>query len=148
VSGKIFISYRRPDDRRDTGRLLTVLQQSFKPDQLFADAGPVEPGDNVVRSLGAKIANSDVVVAIIGPQWSEAADARGERRLDHATDVVRVAIETALSRGKRIIPVLIGAPRCRRPRSLRRVCDRSPRWPPYALATTVFALMRKAWSKR
>ena len=108
MSSRIFISYRRTDDRRDTGRLLTMLQQSFQPDQLFADAEPVEPGDNVARSLGAKIADSDVLVAIIGPQWSEAADARGGRRLDQATDVVRVAIEAALSRGKRIIPVLIG----------------------------------------
>jgi len=108
VAGRIFISYRRDDERSVVGRLLSALQLSFASEQLFADADPVAPGDDVVRTLNTRISRSKVLVAIIGPRWLSASDTRGAGRLDNPVDVVRVAIEAALRQGKRIIPVLVG----------------------------------------
>jgi type II secretory pathway pseudopilin PulG len=108
VSGRIFTSYRRDDERGTVGRLLSALQSSFTPEQLFADADPVEPGDDVVRGLNAKIGQSSVLVAIIGPKWLSVSDTRRTTRLDNAADVVRVALEAAFKKRRRVVPVLIG----------------------------------------
>jgi hypothetical protein len=108
VSGKIFISYRRNDERSTVGRLLSALQSTFTPEQLFADADPVQPGDDVVRGVNAKIRQSNVLVAIIGPKWLSASETQSATRLDNAADVVRVAIEAAFRTRKRVVPVLIG----------------------------------------
>ncbi|MBV8779158.1 MAG: toll/interleukin-1 receptor domain-containing protein [Alphaproteobacteria bacterium] len=109
MSGKIFISYRRDDERGTVGRLLSALQSSFTPEQVFADADPVQPGDDVVRGLNGKIGQSSALVAIIGPKWLSVSDTRRTTRLDNAADVVRVALEAAFRRRLRVVPVLIGA---------------------------------------
>jgi len=108
VSGRIFISYRRDDERGIVGRLLSALQSSFTPEQLFADADPVQPGDDVVRGLNSKIGQSSALVAIIGPKWLSVSDTRRTTRLDNAADVVRVAVEAAFRKRLRVVPVLIG----------------------------------------
>jgi hypothetical protein len=48
-----------------------------------------------------------VLLAIIGPTWLTAADERGGRRLDDPDDIVRLEIEAALTRGVRVIPILV-----------------------------------------
>ena len=108
MSGKIFISYRRGDDPGNAGRLFDTLQQSFDPGQLFIDVDNIEPGLDFVQVLNEKIAQSDVILAVIGSRWVEATDARGMRRLDNPADFVRIEIESALSQQKRVIPVLVG----------------------------------------
>ena len=108
MSGRIFISYRRDDERGIVGRLLSALQSSFTPEQLFADADPVQPGDDVVRGLNSKIGQSSALVAIIGPKWLSVSDTRRTTRLDNAADVVRVAVEAAFRKRLRVVPVLIG----------------------------------------
>jgi hypothetical protein len=47
------------------------------------------------------------VLVMIGPHWL-AADANGQRRLDHADDFVRLEIQAALESGKPVIPLLVG----------------------------------------
>lgn len=47
-----------------------------------------------------------VLLVIIGPIWLTAADERGHRRLDNPDDLVRLAVEAALTRGVRVIPIL------------------------------------------
>jgi uncharacterized membrane protein YhaH (DUF805 family) len=46
-------------------------------------------------------------IAVIGPGWLNARNADGHRRLDDASDFVRVEIESALKRDIRVIPVLV-----------------------------------------
>ncbi|MBA3350087.1 MAG: toll/interleukin-1 receptor domain-containing protein, partial [Actinobacteria bacterium] len=54
------------------------------------------------------IKKSDVVLCLIGEDWSTIADQAGNRRLDDPDDPVRAEVATALKRkGKRTIPVLI-----------------------------------------
>jgi len=53
-------------------------------------------------------AAADVVLALVGEEWSRAADPSGKRCLEDPADVVRLELETALRRGIPVIPVLIG----------------------------------------
>jgi hypothetical protein len=108
MAGNIFISYRRGEDSGFAGRLFDSLHTVFDSSQLFMDVDSIEPGTNFVRVLQEKIADSDIVLAIIGRSWVDAADSNGNRRLDNPKDFVRTEIEAALSHKKVVIPVLVG----------------------------------------
>jgi TIR domain-containing protein/SH3 domain-containing protein len=117
-TGRIFINYRRGDDPGYTGRLFDRLQEVFAPEQLFLDVDNIAPGLDFVRVLDERIAESDVVLAVIGKGWIDARDAAGARRLDNADDFVRVEIASALNQDKRVIPVLVGEAAMPRPEEL------------------------------
>ena len=75
------------------------------------DVDTIEPGLDFAEEVTRAVAACQVLVAVIGPAWLTAADGRGRRRLDDPDDFVRLEIETALTRGVRVIPVLAqGAP--------------------------------------
>lgn len=59
--------------------------------------------------LRAGIAESDLLLAMIGDHWLEAGKAPGTRRLDDPNDFVRFEIESALERGVPVVPVLVGS---------------------------------------
>jgi uncharacterized protein YecT (DUF1311 family) len=106
--GKIFISYRRGDDPGSAGRLLDVLKATFEADQLFIDVDNIEPGLDFVQVIQERVAQSQILLAVIGKHWCDARGVDGSRRLDDPSDIVRVEIESALDQNKRVIPVLIG----------------------------------------
>lgn len=108
MAGKIFINYRRGDDPGNTGRLFDRLQDVFKPEQLFLDVDNIAPGLDFVRELNDRVAECDIVLAVIGRSWLDSRNAEGQRRLDDPDDFVRIEIESALKQGKRVIPVLVG----------------------------------------
>ena len=108
MSGKIFMSYRREDDMGFAGRLYDRLVTVFSRDQLFMDVDSIEPGLDFVEILEQQIAESDVLLALIGRGWLAATDEEGERRLDQPNDFVRIEIASALKQHKRVIPILIG----------------------------------------
>jgi hypothetical protein len=107
MSGKIFINYRRGDDPGFTGRLFDRLEAAFTTDQLFMDIDSIEPGLDFVRVLEDQVDRCDIFLAVIGPNWLDAQDDEGSRRLDNDHDFVRIEIESGLKLGKRIIPVLV-----------------------------------------
>ncbi len=105
--GKIFINYRRGDDPGFTGRLFDQLDNAFETGQLFMDVDSIDPGLDFVDVLSEQVARCDVFLSVIGQEWLDARDERGERRLDSPNDFVRIEIESALEQGKRVIPVLV-----------------------------------------
>ena len=108
MAGKIFINYRRGDDPGHTGRLFDRLQDVFEPRQLFLDVDNIAPGLDFVRELNDRVAECDILLAVIGKAWIDVRNATGARRLDDPDDFVRIEITSALNQGKRVIPVLIG----------------------------------------
>jgi hypothetical protein len=118
MTGKIFINYRRGDDPGHTGRLFDRLQDVFPPEQLFLDVDNIAPGLDFVRVLNDRVAECDIVLAVIGKSWTESRDASGNRRLDDPDDFVRIEITSALNQGKRVIPVLVGDAHMPRPEDL------------------------------
>lgn len=67
----------------------------------------IRPGTDSAEAIFRAVDACEVLVAVIGPRWLSAVDARGGRRLDDPDDLVRLEIGTALARGVRVIPVLV-----------------------------------------
>lgn len=103
---RLFVSYRRSDSEGSSGRLADALAWQFGRQRVFLDSARIPFGADFVRIVGAEIARADVVLAVIGPQWLDAGNARG-RRLDQDDDPVRHELELALRTDKRIVPVLV-----------------------------------------
>ena len=109
---KIFISYRRDDSAGYAGRLFDFLRARFGSKNVFMDIDTIQPGDDFRKIVKDAVGTCDVVLVMIGKQWLNMTDAKGQRRLDDSSDWVRVEIATALANPNvRVIPVLVrGAP--------------------------------------
>jgi hypothetical protein len=105
--GGIFVSYRRQESSHLAGRLYDRLADRFGEDQVFIDVDALEPGVDFAEEIFRAVASCQVLLAIIGPAWTSAADGRGRRRLEDPDDIVRLEIEAALARAVRVIPILV-----------------------------------------
>ena len=111
MSGRVFISYRRQETAWPARQLYELLASRFGADKIFKDVDNIQPGEDFVEKIGEAVASCDVLLALIGPQWLEAADETGARRLDDPDDFVRIEITTALTRGVLVIPILVDGAR-------------------------------------
>jgi TIR domain-containing protein len=108
MTSKVFISYRRDDSSGSTGRLHDRLEREFGRDLLFMDVDAAIPlGVNFVKILREEVAKCDVLLAVVGPNWLNARDDKGDRRLDNPNDFVRIEIAAALQRDIPVIPILL-----------------------------------------
>jgi hypothetical protein len=104
----IFISYRSNDDPGNVQALYSQLkEQVFTGDQLFMDVDKIAAGTDFPGILNSKLAECRIVLAVIGEGWLDAKDKFGNRSLDNPRDWVRVEIESGLTQGKPVIPVLL-----------------------------------------
>lgn len=110
----VFVSYRREDTRHVAGRLGDLLQERFG--HVFMDIDNIEPGIDFTEVIRRAVSECDVLLAIIGTQWTSLLDEQGERRLDNPHDWIVEEIRVALQRDDvRVVPVLVdGAPMPRR----------------------------------
>jgi hypothetical protein len=111
TSGRIFVSYRRQETAYPAGWLYDRLAEHFGHEQIFKDVDSIELGDDFVEMITRAVASCDVLLALIGDEWVTMTDEHGRRRLDNPKDFVRLEIEAALSRGVRVIPILVDAAR-------------------------------------
>jgi tetratricopeptide (TPR) repeat protein len=107
MAGTIFINYRRDDSMATAGRLHDRLAQAFGRENLFVDFGHTPAGVDFELHLNNWVAACQVFVTIIGPNWLEAKDTAGQRRLHHPRDFAAIEISAALARNIRVIPVLV-----------------------------------------
>lgn len=102
----VFISYRREDSNWAADRLLRelegVLGRAF-----FYDVTSIQPGKDFRTEILQAVTLCRVMIVVIGQNWLEARSKDGNQRIDCADDWVRFEIETALSRGIDLIPVLL-----------------------------------------
>lgn len=105
---RIFVSYRRSDSQGWAGRLGEEFARAFGDTARFFDIESIAPGDDFVAAIERSLAECEVVVVLIGPTWLSTAFPDGQRRLDDPADFVRLEIATALTRGLRVLPVLLG----------------------------------------
>ena len=104
---RIFISYRRDDAAGHARGLYDRLVRHFGRDQVFMDLG-IKPSQDFTRQINAALARCDVLLAVIGREWSRARDEHGRRRLDDPEDWLLLEIATALRREDvAIFPVLV-----------------------------------------
>jgi hypothetical protein len=106
---QVFISYRRSDAQSASRQLADALKLRFGSEHVFFDTSDIGAGIEWRADTVARVRESDVVLAVIGPHWATAADDRARRGLrDRADeDVVRLEIETAFRHGATVIPVLV-----------------------------------------
>src|SRR5919201_3897614 len=107
MATKVFISYLRDDSAGHAGRVHDRLEREFGRDLLFMDVDSVPLGVNFVTVLSEEVAKCDVLLAVIGPNWLNARDEDGSRRLDNPHDFVRIEIGAALQRSIPVIPILL-----------------------------------------
>ena len=109
--GSVFISYRRGDSEGQARLLSLQLEELLGKDSVFMDVDSIALGRDFRDVLAERLQSCDLMLALIGPDWIDAADSRGTRRLDSPTDFVRQEIATALKRKIRVTPVFLqGAP--------------------------------------
>jgi hypothetical protein len=103
----IFISYRRDDSAGYAGRLYDRLAAHFGAERVFMDVEGIEPGTDFVEAIEAAVSSCQVLIVIIGDEWTRVTDAAGRRRLDDPNDFIRLETGAALQRGIRVVPVLV-----------------------------------------
>jgi tetratricopeptide (TPR) repeat protein len=106
--GRVFVSYRRSDSSGYVGRVRKELAKKFN---LFRDLEDIAPGDDVSAAIRNSLSTSSVLLVIVGPEWLRARDEDGQMRLSNPQDYVRLEVLTAMERGLRVIPVLVGGSR-------------------------------------
>jgi hypothetical protein len=111
MAAKVFISYRRGDSAGYAGRVMDWLERTLGHNLVFMDVDAIPLGTNFEKVLNEEVAKCGVLLAMIGPNWSEARDENGNRRLDDPKDFVRVEIAAALQRDIPVIPILLDGAR-------------------------------------
>jgi hypothetical protein len=128
MSSGIFISYRRADSRHAAGRLADELAEAFGEENIFRDIEGIEIGVNFEQALERALGACVVMLVIIGPNWLDAKNEQGQRRLELEGDWTRQEIATALRRGIPVVPVLLEGTRLPRadqlPHDLRELSSR------------------------
>ena len=71
------------------------------------DVSAIEPGEDFSEAIKRGLFSSRVLVVVIGKNWLRCADLSGAPRLSQSGDYVRREVATALTRGIRVIPVLV-----------------------------------------
>ncbi len=105
--GAVFISYRRGDSSGAAGRLFDRLERALGRKCVFMDVDSIEPGLDFVEVLNRHLEQCEVMLAVMGPNWLTSTDGQGCRRIDDPDDFVRLELANALSRGIRVIPILV-----------------------------------------
>jgi hypothetical protein len=101
MAGTIFINYRRADWIGTAGRLHDRLAQVFGQKNLFVDVAGVD----LKARINNQVAPCQVFLTFVGPNWLDAKDEAGQRRLYHPDDFVAIEIATALAHNISVIPV-------------------------------------------
>ena len=124
AADSIFISYRISDSQDITGRIYEHLVNHFGTDVVFRDVYSIPLGEDYRTHLREKVQTCQAAVVVIGPDWVTVEDKDGHRRLVNANDWVRIEVETTLSRGIPVIPLLVN--RARMPKEEDLPGDMSP----------------------
>lgn len=107
---KVFISYRQAD----TGSAALLLHNTLEPligkDNLFMDTEKLKPGMNWRKEIRANANSPGVLLALIGPRWLEALQARSQQSaVENSDDVLRKELIYSLTNevDVAVIPVLV-----------------------------------------
>ncbi|TDQ19424.1 TIR domain-containing protein [Algoriphagus boseongensis] len=105
---KIFISHRHSDTQSDCRALKSELQKHFGKENVFLDIENLEPGIKFAEAIEKTLAQSKVVLVVMGPDWQGPKDENGIPRLFQENDWVRREVAASLqSPGTRVIPILL-----------------------------------------
>lgn len=104
-SSEIFLSYRRRDSSQTADDIRECLSKSFGKSAVFLDVQSIPLGVDFRKHIEDEVSRAAIFLAIIGPHWAGGDATR--RRIDDASDFVRIEVAAALDRGIPVIPVLV-----------------------------------------
>lgn len=104
---KIFLSYRRNDDRWAVGQLYRLLTRYLGDNSVFRDVDSIPLGKDFRFIIDEAVGRCIILLAVIGPYWLDRDKPLGQRRVDSVNDWPRIEIESALQRHKLVVPVLL-----------------------------------------
>lgn len=104
---RLSVSYRRADSADVTGRIFDRLVKHYGRKSVFRDIDNVPIGVDFRKHIRDALHHSDVLFAVIGPDW-RGIKSEGHYRVDEENDLVRIEVETAFKEGVPVIPVLVG----------------------------------------
>src|SRR5262245_3895306 len=113
---KIAISYRRTDSDA-TGRICDRLVQKYGKQSVFRDIDNIPLGTDFRRVVNDALRDTDILIAVVGPNW-RGARTFSSARINDINDLVRIEVETAISRDIPLIPVLVGGAAMPKPNDL------------------------------
>ncbi|MGG7569425.1 toll/interleukin-1 receptor domain-containing protein [Streptomyces sirii] len=102
---RVFISYRHGFSDPYAGWLRDRLAERFGISNVFMDIESLNPGVDFPKVIAQAITACDVLVALIGSDWT--GTTVEPSRISDPKDWVRREVETALDSGIRVIPVLL-----------------------------------------
>ena len=114
---RVSISYRRANSLAITGRIFDRLVSRYGKAAVFRDIDNIPLGVDFRTHIDTALKASDVLLVIVGPKWLSASK-DGRSRLDDENDLVRIEVETALTQGLPVIPVLVGRAKMPAPQRL------------------------------
>lgn len=85
MRSKIFISYRRQDSGANALGIGQYLENEFGARNVFIDVD-MRAGSKFPKVLEQRLAECKVMLVLIGPDWLNAKDEQGQRRLDDPDD--------------------------------------------------------------
>jgi hypothetical protein len=104
----VFISYRRKDSAPYARSIYQRLLAEFRQNRVFMDVTDIAPGDDFTREIDGFLDSVDAVIVLIGEKWLTEIDESGRPRIADPSDMVHAEVASALRRGKRVYPVLVG----------------------------------------
>ena len=105
---QVFISYRRSDVPAHAGRIADQLRAHASQPTVFHDVAEILAGDLWRERIDKALAQSEVMLVVIGPGWLVTAPGAAQPRLFEPDDVVAYEIEAALKKGIRVVPLRVG----------------------------------------
>jgi len=125
----IFINYRREDTGYAVDRIYDWLRRAFGEEVLFRDIAQIGAGADFEAAIDRALAESSVILTVIGREWLNLKEDGGGRRIDAKSDYVRYEIEAALRKNMNVMPLLldgVSIPRARDlPKSIRTLAKRN-----------------------
>jgi hypothetical protein len=114
----LFISYRRADHPEVLRELYDRLTSRYPSARVFRDVDNLVGGIPFPDQLRDALAESRIVLVIIGPAWATITDESGRPRLEDPYDYLRQEVEQALASALRVVPVLIANARMPKEREI------------------------------
>lgn len=102
----VFINYRVREQPAYATLLFRELTARFGSGAVFLASGSIRAGDDFVRAVFETLRRCEVLLAIIGPRWSDTHGAQHGHGLGRDADWVHREIAEAFAAGVRVIPVL------------------------------------------
>jgi hypothetical protein len=99
---EVFINYRTGDGEEAAELIATRLSERFGKEHVFKASHSIQPGELYPQALSDAARRSEVLLAVMGPDWARAPQLQDE------ADWVRQEILVAQSSGASVVPVLKG----------------------------------------